>query len=286
MQKKRIAWMDTIPCETMKNVPSPLAAAVDLIYLLNCSVEDPPSVYTSDDNVLWVYYANSCFVCEDFFSNYGLHMAISKIAVYGGTDGFEGGDLSAEFLDKGKSVRFQKKNVSGTDFELIRDIALKLSLESHEYTCAFQKLIHHIQAQNSYLAIDRTAFHDEILETFPKRSGDTYYQYRILGNETSHYLNALSISQRKKLWLLFLNDHFSPLEFDDAYTAMEQNIISAFPWELALRLAMEEIGITVRFENGYFITKRDGSRMFPDFSSEQAAEKLFLKLIFPRHPIQ
>ena len=74
----------------------------------------------------------------------------------------------------------------------------------------------------------------------------------------------------------------SPIEFDDAFSEMEENEISVFPWELALRLALEETGITVSYENGYYVKAKNGSRIFPDFSSDIAAEKLFIKLIFPK----
>ncbi len=48
---------------------------------------------------------------------------------------------------------------------------------------------------------------------------------------------------------LYFDDGISPLEFDDAFSAMERNEVSVFPWELALRLALEEKGISVSYDN-------------------------------------
>lgn len=86
--------------------------------------------------------------------------------------------------------------------------------------------------------------------------------------------------------MMYFNDGLSPLEFEDAFSAIESGEISAFPWELALRLALEEAGITVSYENGYCVNDRSGKRISPDFSSELAAERLFAKLIFPKKPLK
>lgn len=282
MQKKVTAWSNNIPYKSLETPPSNLAAAVEFIYLLSFAAEQDPTVYAADDNVLWIYYPNSCFICEEMFEKYAAFMAFSGISIYGGADGFESGELTAEICEDNKYICCKKKNVSGTDFEIIRDIALKIPLESCQLVKEYAKLIGNISFRNSYLAAERTEFTEKNLNEFQQRSSDTYYRYVIIGENGESYLNSLSIEQRKKLWILYLTDGLSPIEFDDAFSAMEANEISIFPWELALRLALEETGITVSYENGYFVKNRNGSRILLDFSSDIAAEKLFIKLIFPK----
>lgn len=85
--------------------------------------------------------------------------------------------------------------------------------------------------------------------------------------------------------MIYFDNGLSPLEFDDAFSAMERNEISVFPWELALRLALEEKGISVSYDNGYCITDQNGKRITPSFESRNSAEKLFVKLLFPKHTI-
>lgn len=286
MQKKVIAQSNYIPYKSLETPPSHLAAAVEFIYLLSCDAEQNPTTYASDDNVLWVYYPNSCFICEEMFERYSVFMALSGISIYGGADGFESGELTSEICSDNKHICNKKKNVSGTDFEIIRDIALKIPLESSRIVGEYAKLIGNISFRNSFLAAERTDFAENSLNEFEQKSDDTYYRYVILGDRDESYLNSLSVEQRKKLWILYLTDGLSPIEFDDAFSEMEENEISVFPWELALRLALEETGITVSYENGYYVKTKNGSRIFPDLSSDIAAEKLFIKLIFPKKRAQ
>lgn len=284
MQKKIIAWSKDIPCWRTDNPPHSLISTIDFVYLLSNALECNPIVYSSADNTLWIYYPNSCYVCEEFFENYGLYMAISNASVYGGADGFEGGMLTAERINGGKTLHCTKQNVSGTDFELLRDISLKVPIKSEKYIKEYKNIISGINWRSAYLVAERTEFAENIFSNVPQKSKDTYYRY-IAIDEYESYLNALSIEQRKKLWNLYFDDGISPLEFDDAFSAMERNEVSVFPWELALRLALEENRISVSYDNGYCITDQNGRRITPSFESRNSAEKLFIKLLFPKHTI-
>lgn len=284
MQKKIVAWSKEIPCQRTDNPPNPLIAAIDFVYLLSNNLECNPMLYSSADNALWIYYPNSVIVCEDFFEEYGAFMADSHSAVYGGADGFEGGALTAERINRGKTLHSTKLNVSGTDFELLRDISLKITLESEKHIKEYKNIISGINWRSAYLAIERTEFVENIFSNVSQKRKDTYYRYIGIDAHGS-YLSALSIEQLKKLWLIYFEDGFSPLEFDDAFSAMVENEISVFPWQLALRLALEEKGITVSYDNGYCIIDQNDSRITPSFESRNSAEKLFIKLLFPKRSL-
>lgn len=284
MQKKIVAWSKDIPCQRTDNPPYPLIAAIDFVYLLSNNLECNPMVYSSAGNTLWIYYPNSIIVCEDFFEEYGAFMADSHSAVYGGADGFEGGKLTAAYINNGSALHCMKHNVSGTDFEFIRDITLKISLQSGNHSQEYKKIISAVNWKSGYIVIERTEFFENIFSRFAQKRSDTYYRY-IAFDEYESYLNSLSIEQRKKLWLIYFDNGLSPLEFDDAFSAMERNEISVFPWELALRLALEEKGISVSYDNGYCITDQNGKRITPSFESRNSSEKLFVKLLFPKHTI-
>ena len=58
--------------------------------------------------------------------------------------------------------------------------------------------------------------------------------------EGGSYLDALPIPLQKELWLLFLVEGVSPLEFEDAFNALQEGRVSAFSWELSLRLALSQ----------------------------------------------
>ena len=110
--------------------------------------------------------------------------------------------------------------------------------------------------------------------------------YPHFNSAESYYFGAVANQLKSGNFLrLYFDDGISPLEFDDAFSAMERNEVSVFPWELALRLALEEKGISVSYDNGYCITDHRGRRINPSFESRNSAEKLFIKLIFPKHTI-
>ena len=65
----------------------------------------------------------------------------------------------------------------------------------------------------------------------------------------------------------------------------EKEEISLFQWELALRLALSEKGITISYDNEDFrVTDANGLRLRFDYRTGSAAEKVFLKILFPVVP--
>lgn len=285
MQKKAVAWNISINYGDVDGVSVPAVCALNLVYLLSSSLDSVPEVYSSADNFLWAYFPSSSFGCEEFLESYGYDMAVSGTSVYGGADGFESGELIAEFCEKPGVLHCIGMNVSGTPFWNIRDIALKIPFGSTALAEEYKRIFSAVTPKCSCIACERTDAVENGFREVPEQSPDTYFRY-VLFTEDDIYLNSLSISQRKQLWLLYFREGLSPLEFDDAFSAMENNEISAFPWELALRLALEEAGITVNYDNGYCVNDRSGKRISPDFSSELAAERMFAKLIFPKKPFR
>ena len=93
----------------------------------------------------------------------------------------------------------------------------------------------------------------------------------------------LSVAQQKELWLVFLADRISPLEFFYVLQAVDKGQVpSFFTWELSLRLAIDEEGIRILYDdNGFTVKDRNGQRIIYDYTAGSAAEKLLLKIIFP-----
>lgn len=179
MQKKSVAWSGEIPCEK-NGAPHPLVSAVNLVYLLTSSPDCAPIIYSSADNELWAYFPNSCFVSEEFLESYGWFMATAGITVYGGADGFESGQLTAELDANKTSLHCAKLNVSGTDYETIRDIALKIPVHNPTALSEYQRLFSAISPKCSYIAAERTEFIEEMFRAIPQQSEDTYFRYIVL----------------------------------------------------------------------------------------------------------
>ena len=57
---------------------------------------------------------------------------------------------------------------------------------------------------------------------------------------------------------------------------------SLFEWELALRLALSDMDISIKYDdNNFKVIDKNNKRLYFDYSSENNAEKLFLKILFP-----
>ena len=98
--------------------------------------------------------------------------------------------------------------------------------------------------------------------------------------------SSLSAEQQERLWLLLLCDGISALEFDYVLSAFQEGRLnSLFSWELSLRMALDKAHVKISYEeNNFHITRSDGSRILYDYAGGSAAEKLFLKILFPAIP--
>ena len=98
--------------------------------------------------------------------------------------------------------------------------------------------------------------------------------------EGGSYLDALQFLC-KGIVAALLVEGVSPLEFEDAFNALQEGRVSAFSWELSLRLALSQAKISIQYENGGFhVIDQNGARLLYRYDSSNAAERLFLKLLF------
>lgn len=290
MQKKYTAWS-----KRMELIEEPPAEGrekqlLSLVYEISGETELNPQVYTSNGHILWIYYEHSCYTTRAIFEAYGAALAaVSQrypVSVYGNIDGCESGELTASLIQGEKAVQLIKRNVSAGDFEEISDICLKIIFPTETGQKEFTRLIKNMDFHKPYLAMRRTPFTERVLSGCPQLSGDFCFRYLLLGEQCGQsYLDSLPVPLMKELWLLFLRDRFSPLEFDDALCALQKGECAAFPWELSLHLALSEAQIEISYEQGGFqVFDQYGKRLYFNYENECSAEKLFLKLLFPNEP--
>lgn len=290
MQKKHIAWSGWVELMEELSQESREKQLLSLVYRISGETAQNPEIYMSDGHILWVYYEHSCYTTQAVFSAYGTALAAVSpkypVSVYGNIDGCESGELTASLLLGNQAVQLVKRNVSAEDFEEISDICLKIIFPTETEQREIARLIRNMDYQKPYLAMRRTPFTESALSGCPQLNEYTCFRYLLLGEQRGQsYLDSLPIPLIKELWLLFLRDKFSPLEFDDARNALEKRKCSAFPWELSLHLALSEEHIKISYEHGGFqVFDQNGKRLVFDFESNCCAEKLFLKLLFPREP--
>ena len=100
--------------------------------------------------------------------------------------------------------------------------------------------------------------------------------------QTECFLSALSASHKPLLWQVFLEDYQQPREFDwlwETYYAEGAHYL--LEWELALRTVMEKLQFQVERSESYRLLDFTGRERCFDFIKGGAAEKVFLKLLFP-----
>lgn len=290
MQKKHTAWTGRLELMEELSQESREKQLLSLIYGVSGETAQNPQVYMSDGHILWIYYEYSCYTTRMLFESYGTALAaVSQkypISVYGNIDGCESGELTASLLKGNKAIQLSKRNVSAEDFEEISDICLKIIFPTETGQKEFARLIENMDFHKPYLAMRRTPFTERVLSGCPQLSGDSCFRYLLLGEQCGQsYLDSLPVPLMKELWLLFLRDKFSPLEFDDARNALQKGECCAFPWELSLHLALSEAQVKISYEQGGFqVFDRNGKRLYYNYENECCAEKLFLKLLFPREP--
>ena len=112
-------------------------------------------------------------------------------------------------------------------------------------------------------------------EYIPWLHQSTCYCYGNLSEdqEQQDYLDVLSFPQKVGLWLQFLENGIDYEEFAWLYDRISaQELNGRIEWELAVYAALKS-----EFE----LYDGSGERRYFSFNSEQNAQRVFLKLLFP-----
>lgn len=290
MINRRIAYKSKRKLEFAPDFGEPVSMLTELTDSLSMEYCSNPETYKNDkDRVIWLEYPYFCFDCDTFFEEYGILLAcIEKeihVKVYGMADRLELGELTAEFMDE-KNIRYCKKNSSGSNFESIRSLCIEIEAKSTEQYEALWELFSQMDYRYDYAAVNRKKW-KAMGGDWTEKDPDTYFAYLQLREEQGgFFLNILTLEQKKELWTVYLEEGISPVEFEYLNDAIGREWeINIFEWNLALQMAMSQAGISVLYEKDDFrIQDRQGRRIWMDYRSSAAAEKLFLKLLFPAVP--
>lgn len=274
--------------ECLKEMP-PLKMAILLIYEMSSVLGIKPQVYSlHDERTLWVLFPEGCIECDALFEEYGVIIAsISKhypLTVHGMIDELEEGEIEARVDTKG--IACTKSNFTGQDFNMLTSVYLTLQFDHVKEMVFMEEVLRQIDSSKKCLAI-RSKWQDEAFASaliIPNLL--TYYSYiemSELDNIEINLLESLTIDQMIALWTVFLKESITSGEFEYLYDQLlqDKNCHMNY-WELALRLTLTKLNIKVDYANNAFkVEDQEGHRMRFDFSSSSAAEKLFLKILFP-----
>ncbi len=259
-----------------------------MVHGLSQELSENPAIYTGDDHTLWIYFPHSCFVCDDLMEDYGIPGALIlrefPFSFRGNTEALEPGEIICS-LEKDR-LRMELKNVSGPEYQELCDLTLWVKLDSSEHCRELEDMLRQMDWRNEFAALTRTRYVERVMGPLPQLHADTHFRFLPLSPEVhlGDCVSNLSVERQKELWMVFFQDGISPVEF--TYMAdilAEGTPFPMFSWELSLRLALHEAGIRVEYPNhgGFQVWDGAGKRRLFNYENGTAAERLFLKLLFP-----
>ena len=241
-----------------------------------------------DAHSLYILFRNFAFSEQDFWQTFGGYLIALrpkwKIGIFG-TE-LSSQETAALLLDQqnGKFYAVQK-TISGRYADSIRSLCLRIECANTEDAAMVNLLCQHMDWQSRILVADwdlREAFKQEHI---PWLHQSTCYCYGNLSEdqEQQDYLDVLSFPQKVGLWLQFLENGIDYEEFAWLYDRISaQELNGRIEWELAVYAALNQLEYALKISKSEFeLYDGSGERRYFSFNSEQNAQRVFLKLLFP-----
>ena len=241
-----------------------------------------------DAHSLYILFRNFAFSEQDFWQTFGGYLIALrpkwKIGIFG-TE-LSSQETAALLLDQqnGKFYAVQK-TISGCYADSIRSLCLRIECADTEDAAMVNLLCQHMDWQSGILVADwdlREAFEREYI---PWLHQSTCYCYGNLSEdqEQQDYLDVLSFPQKVGLWLQFLENGIDYEEFAWIYDRIfAQELNDRIEWELAVYAALNQLEYALKISESEFeLYDGSGEKRYFSFNSEQNAQRVFLKLLFP-----
>ena len=286
MHKKYVSW--TARAQKPQDVPGMTAdgEVLNILYNLSTELSQNPQLFVSQ-NIIWAYFKNASISARQFIERYGPDMAYVsthyRMSLYGSVNGYESGQITAALSEDETEIIYTRLDETQRDFDEMVDVCIKISMGDEAHSHSFADILRHMDYTLDYLPIRRSAYAQMAFGAYAQHSADTYFRYMPMSAypDAERYTDSLSMEQKKQLWEMYLEQGLSPLEFDNVLRLRKMHTAVLFSWELALKLSLGEMGITVAYENGFEVTDAAGKRLKFDYEKGSGAERLFLKILFP-----
>ena len=241
-----------------------------------------------DAHSLYILFRNFAFSEQDFWQTFGGYLIALrpkwKIGIFG-TE-LSSQETAALLLDqqKGKFYAVQK-TISGRYADSIRSLCLRIECTNTEDAAMVNLLCQHMDWQSGILVADWDLREACKQEHIPWLHQSTCYCYGNLSEdqEQQDYLDVLSFPQKVGLWLQFLENGIDYEEFTWLYDRISaQELNGRIEWELAVYAALNQLEYALKISKSEFeLYDGSGERRYFSFNSEQNAQRVFLKLLFP-----
>lgn len=270
---------------------SPIRMALMFLYELSGEIEEDPVVFQSGGELeLVALFRGACCRCGDLLASHSNTLALLsacwKVELCGTVGGPEVGKLS--IWPEGAGLCWEQSNVSGHPFDELSDLCVKLKVETQQELEFLIEVLGRLSFRTQCIAVPKRYEKLCVENALAKHiDGARFCYLPMLGDvEPEEALESLSVEQKEVLWSDFLENGLPVREFEWAWAACRQGeTMGLLEWELALRLALLKNEIQViNTESQFKVLDREGKAMRFSAASPIAAERLFLKILFPAIP--
>ena len=281
----------TICPKTVAVANSPAWLIICLIKSLNDWLGLPHRVfYRHGDRQLKIGYEVLSFPTDELAENFG--SLVSKIdqtwplEVFGIAD--SGELVGISFAGDGDSLVMRQQSVSGVWFDELRDLYLTLLLPDIKAARCLFDLLRAVEDGRPAAAMEWE--YADFLEQQHLACIDrtlsfcyVYFEQDCPDDAPLACLLSLTLEQKQKLWLLFLEKRIFPPEFEWLWdTLVNQCAPNWIEWTLSLFSVLEHLNIQFICRGSQFeLLDGLGKRLYFGVDHTGAAEQVLMKILFP-----
>jgi hypothetical protein len=264
-----------------------------LVFLQNLSKWISSRAYFSceiqaDEPTFYVLYRDVAFTDPDFCQAFGPYLVLLgqrwPIDVFG-TELISQEAVELTVSEEEGKYAIIQRTVSGHYAESISSLCLKIKCQDKEERDRLFGICQSMDWDKGILVADFDPKIHPKQEWASAPYQNACYYYLALSDEvpSADLLDALSFTQKMKLWRGFLQKGFDYTEFSWIYDAIAHRTLNnRTEWELALYAALKEQAYRWNIcESEFECYDGQGKRCYYSFNSEQNSERAFLKLLFP-----
>ncbi len=241
-----------------------------------------------DAHNIYFLFRDFSFSEQDFWQTFGAYMVVLhskwKIDIFGAElSSQETVELSIN--QQNEAFYAVQKTVSGSYADSIRSLCLRIRCANKEEVALMCLLWQSMDRQSGILVAEWDLREIFEREHIPWMQQNTCYCYGNISEDQKkqNYLEIVSFPQKVNLWLRFLENGVDYTEFEWLYSGiLKQNLIDRTEWELAVYVALNQLSYTLKISELEFeLYDGKGEHRYFSFDSEQNAQRVFLKLLFP-----
>ncbi len=241
-----------------------------------------------DTHSFYILFCDFAFSDQDFWQIFGGYLIILrqkwKISIFG-TELSTQETVELSLDQQNDKFYMVQKTVSGRYADSISSLCLRIQCADVADAAAVSLLCKNMDWQSGVLVAGWDLCKIFEQEHIPWLHQNTCYCYgNILEDqEQENYLDILSFPQKVNLWLRFLENGFDYAEFGWLYERIsKRELNNRTEWELALYSSLKQLDYHLKiFKSEFELYDGKGVRRYFSFDSEQNAQRVLLKLLFP-----